>query len=219
MQADTEQDLINRNKSVENVTRKLKYPPEKINREYYHKFVKNLVKQPRKYESFEKLFYDLRKYCWSSLDYEVLQFIIESNCRGQLMSRMKEYASRMEHFKKVTTISVFMKYGREFFIRKKVSFTQMSKLKSKHSVNPDQHTLADLDRMREEIWEIESKLSECLMQIYSLNKGCVEVEWIIPEEFDYDFITFFFTEVGKDLLERHQIIEVYLNDMLVDNSV
>ena len=135
------------------------------------------------------------------------------------MSRMEDYALRVENFKKVITISVFIKHGRQFFINKKVPLKQRSKLKTKHNLNPDEHTLAYLDYLREEIWETESRLSECLMQIYSLKEGCVEIEWIIPEEFDYEFISFFFTEVGKDLLERHQIIEVYLNDMLVDNSV
>ena len=89
-----------------------------------------------------------------------------------------------------------------------------------HSIDPAETTLSHLDRIREDICET-VKLSECVQCFHkwSINTGCIEIQWIIPEEYDYDLISIFCAEAGKKLLERHQIEKIYINNVLIDNSV
>ena len=112
---------------------------------------------------------------------------------------------------------MFMKYSRDFFIGKSIpQGYNKSKLRTKHDINPDEETMESLDRLHEDIWRVDVKLSECVIQLCKITE---EIEWIVPEEFDYDLMTFFCSEVGKDLLEVHEITKIFINDQLIDYLV
>lgn len=220
LQADTEQELVGQNETVETVTTILRGLPQRIYKDY-NKYVMRLSRPSRKLETLEELFAYLNKYCWNCFEYELLEFVVNAmNCSIILTNRMNDYGREVKIFKDKTTISLFMKYGRQFFIRKKIPRSyNKSMLRTIHDINPDEHTLSYLDHFQERIWKTDLKLSECVLQIYNLKDGCVEVEWIVPEEFDYDLITFFCTEIGRELLEHHHITKIFLNDALIDHSV
>ena len=214
-------ELVGQNETVATVTTKLRGLPQRIYKDY-SKFVMRLSRpSPRKPKTLEELFAYLNKYCWNCFEYELLEFVVNAmNCSIILTNRMNDYGREVKRFKDKTTISLFMKYGRQFFIRKKIPRSyNKSMLRTIHDINPDEHTLSYLDHFQERIWKTDLKLSECILQIYNLKDGCVEVEWIVPEEFDYDLITFFCTEIGRELLEHHHITKIFLNDALIDNSV
>ena len=219
LQASVEEELIRRNKTVESVSAKLRGLPPRMKKDY-NKYIKELSQQQsQKPNTLEELFVYLNEYCWNCFEYELLEFVIKSNnCSMKLVNRMDNYDSDVKRFKRNTTISVFLKYS-QYFGPKLPRHYDRSKLRTKYDIDPDQETLHSLDRLPEDIWNSDSKLSECIMQVYRIIKGCVEIEWIISEEYDYDMMTFFCSEVGKEILERHQITKVYINDLLIDNSV
>ena len=202
---------------METVSAKLRGLPPRI-RQDHEKFVKKLSRKKGQPSSLQELFNDLNKYCWNCFEYELLEFVIRVNrCGKPLENRMDVYTRDVKTFKENTTISLFIQYGKQFF-KKKSSPKHYNKstLRTIQDIDPDKEKLSYLDRFREDVC---MKLSDCLMQIDSINDGSVETEWIVPEEFDHDLISFFCSEEGKELLKRHQVNAIYLNDMPIDDSV
>ena len=221
LQADTQEELISRNKTVESISARLRGLPPRIYRDYYKYLNKLRCSSKPKPRTLQELFEDLNRYCWNCFHYELLEFVIKANnCSKSLENRIDDYVREVKMFKRRSTISMFMKYSRDFFIGKSTpQGYNESKLRTKHNINPDEETIASLDRLPEDIWRSDAKLSECVMQLCNIAKGCIEIEWIVPEEFDYDLMTFICSEVGRDLLEVHEITKIFINDQLIDYSV
>lgn len=215
LQVDTEKELKKRNKTVETISAKLRALPPRLNKDY-HKYTRKLSRKPN---TIEDLFGDLSVYCWNCFEYELLEFVIRiNNCSKMLENRMKDYASDLKKFKDSTTLSEFIKYGQQFFLDKEPP-QKYSKLVTKNSVNPNEITLTSLDHIRERIWKSNSKLSECVMLIHTVMEGCVEIEWLVSEEYDYEFMTFFCSEAGKELLEEYEITKISINNIPICHSV
>ena len=221
LQVDTEKELIKLRETVETISATLRALPPRLNQESVFKYVTKLSLNvgKRRLRTLGQLFIKLNRYCWNCFEYELLEFVIKSSeCSKDLEDRMDEYAKDVKRFKETTTITMFMKYGRQFYIGKKIPKSHKV-VKAKQYINPDEDTLSYLDRVREEIWTT-LKLSECiLLQMLSIQKGCVEIEWIVPEEYVYNLMAFFCVEIGKKLMERHHVETIYITDVLINNPV
>ena len=181
-------------RSINTINRKLMGAlPQRLEKEY-KKYI--LTKRGRKQTNVEELFDDLSDYCWSTFEYELLQFvIISNNCHPSLRNAMEQYANDVQHLKHSMTASRFMKLKHEFLM--KISVPRgYRRLKVVHSTNPEEFTLADVDCFRDDIW------SES-----------------ISEEFSYPLITFFCDENGKELLQQHHICRISIDDALINQSV
>lgn len=222
LQADTEEELKKRHKTVETVSARLRALPPRLSKDSNMAYVKKLSSYNKeKPRTLEELFVQLNTCCWNCFEYELLEFIIKSNrCSKALENRMTEYAKDMQRFKDTTTISMFKRYGKQFFRGEKPPKDHKVVKTKHHSIDPAETTLSHLDHIREDICET-VKLSECVQCFHkwSINTGCIEIQWIIPEEYDYDLISIFCAEAGKKLMERHQIEKIYINNVLIDNSV
>ena len=221
LQADAEVELKKQHKTVETVSARLRALPPRLSKDSDMAYVKKLSsynkENPR---TLEELFVQLNTCCWNCFEYELLEFIIKSNrCSKVLENRMDEYAKDMKRFKDTTTISMFIKHGKQFLKVKKPP-EDHKVVKTKQHINPEENTLSYLDLIREDVWTT-MKLSECIPHFHnwSLSTGCVEIEWLMPEEYDYDLITCFCAESGKNLMERHQIESIHINGVLIDNLV
>ena len=223
LQAETEEELINRNKTVETISARLRaIPPRLLSKDTNMEYIKKLSSESHNAEkpkSLKELFLQLNECCWNYFEYELLQFVIESNeCRMALVNRMDEYAEDMTRFKASTTIAKFAEHGRRFYKVKEIP-AHHKVVKTKQHIDPAETTLSYLDHIREDVWS-NMKLSECIRcQTWDVRTGCVEIEWIVPEEYDYDLISIFCAEAGKELMERHHIEKIYINDVLINNSV
>lgn len=218
LQADTEKDLINRNKTVATISATLRTLPPRLY-DNYSKFVKQLSLQVQNPISVEILFAELNGCCWNWLEYELLEYLIKVNdcCSNALPERMTTYSHDIEDFKGKTTISSFLRSGKHFKNRNRRR--NKSRLTMKQQINQDEQTLSSLGAIQDDIWRSNARLSECIMQLGNIKGGCVEIEWLTSKDFDYDFIKFFCGDVGKDLLERHQIEKIFINDRLINNTV
>ena len=220
LQADTEEELKKQQKTVDKVSARLRGLPPRLSKDSDMEYVKKLSYNEEKPRNLEELFVQLKTCCWNCFEYELLEFIIKSNgCSKTLENRMDKYARDMKIFKDTTTISMFLKHGKQFFKGKKPP-EDHKVVKTKQRINPEETTLSHLDHIREDIWTT-LKLSECIPHLHkwSLGTGCVETEWTIPEEYDYDLISCFCAEAGKKLMEHHQIESIYINAVLINNSV
>ena len=221
LQAETEEELTNRNKTVEAISVRLRaVPPRLLSKDTNMEYIKKLSSyNAEKPKSLKELFLQLNECCWNYFEYELLQFVIKSNrCSKALENRMDEYAKDMKRFKASTTIAKFAEHGRRFYKVKEIP-AHHKVVKTKQHIDPAETTLSYLDHIREDVWS-NMKLSECIRcQTWDVKTGCVEIEWIIPEQFDYDLISIFCAEAGKELMERHHIEKIYINDVLIDNSV
>lgn len=221
LQADTEAELTKRNKTVQSVSARLRALPPRLSKDSNMEYIKKLSSSNQeKPKTLEELFCQLNPCCWNCFEYELLEFVIKSNrCSKPLENRMNKYAEDMKRFKDTTTISTFIKHGKQFYKLKKVP-QDHKVVRTKQHINPEENTLSYFDRIREDIWSA-MKLSECIAHFHEgrLQMGCVEMEWLIPEEFDYDLISVFCAEAGRKLMEQHHIEKIYINDVLIDNSV
>ena len=221
LQAETEEELTNEKKTVETISARLRgIPPRLLSKDTNMEYIKKLSSyNAEKPKSLKELFLQLNECCWNYFEYEVLKFVIESNrCSPVLVSRMDEYANDIKTFKDTTTIAKFAEHGRRFYKVKEIP-AHHKVVKIKQHIDPAKTTLSNLDHIREDVWS-NMKLSECIRcQTWDVRTGCVEIEWIVPEEYDYDLISIFCAEAGKELMERHHIEKIYINDVLISNSV
>lgn len=189
--------------------------PQRLEKEY-KKYV--LAKRGRKQNNIEELFDDLSDYCWNSFEYELLQFVIvSSNCHLSLRNAMEQYASDVQHFKRFMTASRFVKLKHKFLMKRSIP-RGYQRLKVVHSTNPEEFTLADVDRFRDDVWSF-SNLTECAFHLCDIRESCVLVDWAITEEFTYPLITFFCEENGKKLLQQHHISRISIDDAPINQSV
>ena len=219
MLADTKQELISHNKTVESVSARLRSIGS-LSREQrkYHRFITKLSHPQHKPSSLEELFNDLNEYCRACFEYGILEFIMKANkCSTSLENRMDEYVEDMQRFKENTPISAFIRYGKKFFKKRSSPKKHKSTLRTIHDINPET-PLSYLDSFQDDVC---MKLPDCPMQVDYIKFGSnsIETEWIIPEEFDYDLIALLCSDDGLELLERHQVNAVYINDVLIDSSV
>ena len=205
---------------MESVSARLRALPHRLSEDTNMEYIKKLSSyNAEKPKTLKELFLELNQCCWNYFEYELLQFVIKSNrCSKALENRMEEYAKDMKRFKANTTIAKFMEHGRRLHKVKKLP-EHHKVVKTKQHIDPAETTLSCLDHVREDIWS-NMKLSECIRcQTWEMRMGCLEIEWIVPEEYDYDLISIFCDEAGKELMERHHIEKIYINDVLIDNSV
>ena len=193
----------------------LKALPPRLEKDY-HKFVH--AKRGRLQNNLEELFDDLNAYCWNCFEYELLEFIIVSNgCHSSLQTAMKQYSNDIRRFKQSTAMSRLIGHG-QLFLRRKGVPKGYKKLTTNHDIVPEKCMLVDLDNFREDVWR-DPQLSECTIQICSITEGSVQVQWAVSEECNNALITFFCGEIGKELLQRHHIKEIFIDDVPIDQSV
>ena len=191
--------------------------PARIEKEY-SKYVK--MKRGGKQSNLEELFEDLNDLCWSFLEYDLLQLVINSNnCSATLKNAMDQYAREIQIFKQSTTASRFIACGQPLLTKKSHTLRGYRRLKTKHAVNPDEFILAEIDCFREEVWSSMSNLSHCPFHVYSITSGSIQVEWGISEEFKYPLMAFFTSEDGKELLQQHQVYEIFIDDVPINPMV
>ena len=171
--------------------------------------------------SLSELFEDIKEYCWNCFEYELLHHIINSNnCRPSLKNDMEEYGIDIEHFKQNTTASNFIQCQGERLILRKSFPKGYHKLTIRQAVNPTEYKLAKMDHFTEDVWNHpNSKLSACAFHVYGVTQSSVKVEWGFPEEFGYTLIAFFCSKDGKELLQKHQVDVITVDDTVINQSV
>ena len=216
LQAKTKRELKSQNRSVKTINVKLlKALPPRLEKDY-HKFVH--AKRGRLQNNLEELFDDLNAYCWNCFEYELLEFIIVSNgCHSSLQTAMKQYSNDIRRFKQSTAMSRLIGHG-QLFLRRKSLPKIYKKLTTNHDIDPKKHMLVELDNFQEDMRR-DPQLSECTIQVCGITEGSVQVQWAVSEECGYALITFFCDEIGKELLQRYQIKEIFIDDVPINQSV
>ena len=217
LQARTKDELKSMKRTVGTVNVKLlKALPARTEKEY-NKYVK--LKRSGKQSNLDELFEDLDDFCWNFLEYDLLQFVINSNnCHAVLKNAMDQYARDVQYFKHCTTASSFIKQGQPLLMKKSLK-RGYRRLKTKHAVNPDEFVIAEIDRFRKDVWSSDANLQDCTFHLFSFSSGSVQVELAIPEEFSYPLLAFFCSEEGKELLLQHHIYEIFIDDEPINPSV
>jgi hypothetical protein len=152
----------------------------------------------------------------------VLEVLIENNCSDELRGRMRSYVSDIQTFKERTTISPFIEHARHSSYglqwRKKTTPQTFKNLTTKHGIDPDTHTLSELDAFRSETGNrvcLSRTLSECAFQLYMLKHGSVIVEWIFPEDLADELMNFIESDDGRNLLHEYFIEKVLIDEKTV----
>lgn len=209
--------------AVELVREELTTLPRQIMTENYS-YIKKVTKPDgvSKFTDLRNLFQHLHLHCWSFFEYKVLEVLIDNNCSDELRGRMGSYVSDIQTFKERTVISEFIKHVRYssygLQMKKKVTPQTFKNLTTKHNIDADTHTLAELDKFRLETGNrvcLSRTLSECAFQLYTLKYGSIIVEWIFPEDLADALMNFIESEDGRKLLKKYFIEKVLIDGKTV----
>jgi hypothetical protein len=175
-----------------------------------------------RFTDLTKLFRYLHLYGWSFFEYKVLEVLIDNNCSDKLRGRMSSYVSDIQTFKERTTISHFIKYARNtsygLQMKKKTTPVTFKNLTTKYGIDPDTHTLSELDAFRAKTGDrvcLNRSLSECAFQLYTLKYGSIIVEWIFPEDLADALMNFIESDEGRKLLREYFIEKVLIDGKTV----
>lgn len=209
--------------AVELVREELTTLPRQIMTENYS-YIKKVTKPNgvTKFTDLTNFFQHLHLYCWSFFEYKVLEVLINNNCSDKLKARMSSYVSDIQTFKEKTKISDFIRHAKcssyGLLVKKKPTPQTFKNLTTKHGINPDTHTLSELDAFRLETGNrvcLNRTLSECAFQLYTLKHGSIIVEWIFPEELADALMSFIESDDGKKLLQEYFIETVLIDEKSV----
>lgn len=215
LQRDARNELQEQKKSVKWVEDKLDTLPCKIMKEN-HKFVTELSRRVKPFTNLRVLFQHLHLHCWNFFEYKVLETLIENNCSYELRERMRAYSRAVQSFKDQTKISEFIKSGIADYLGEKIPHVleTFRKFTVQHNIDPDTHTLSELDAFRVKTgYKVCSRfrLLECAIQVYRVKYGSIIVEWMVPEELSDMLRDFFDSEDGQKLMQIH-LVEKLLID-------
>lgn len=171
---------------------------------------KAIARRKRPFKNLTEFFTHLNYHCWSFLEYQPLEHLIENTCSVKLKGRVKIYARDVQTFQENTTITEFLTH-RGYLAKKRRIPESFKKFKTEHNIDPDSYTLADLERLRKKTC-IHVKLSDFALQILTITTNCIIVEWIIPEEIVEIISLFYSSEVGQGLLREHQVESIAIDD-------
>ena len=172
---------------------------------------KAIARRKRSFKNLTEFFTHLTYHCWSFIEYQPLEHLIENTCSEKLKERVKIYARDVQIFQENTTISEFLTY-RGHLAKKRRIPESFKKFKTEHNIDPGTYTLADLERLRKKTCT-HIKLSDfALQQILMITTNCIIVEWMIPEEIVEILSLFYSSEVGQDLLSNHQVESIVIDD-------
>ena len=204
------EELLHSKKSVDKVYILLKT----LSGRDFDKYVLSLRGRPPK--TFDELFNDLNSYRWNYFEYGLLEAIImRNNCSTALRRDMERYVYDVQKFKRHTTVSKLIKH-RHSILKRKSQLKGYKKLKTRHNIEPAECTIsAVIDCFQQ---EVQTK-SKCPLHFYTAEFGSVAVEWRFHEEHEHTLILFFCDDVGRTLLEKHHITNVFIDDVQIDHSV
>ena len=150
----------------------------------------------------------------------MLEVLVHNNCSNEWNGRMSTYVDDIQTFKDRTTISDFIRHAKhgsyDLQMKKKTTPQTFKKLTTKHGIDPDTHTLSELDKFHSETGNrvcLNRTLSECAFQLYTLKHGSIIVEWIFPEELADTLMNFIESDDGKDLLQKY-----FIEKLLIDGK-
>ena len=180
----------------------------------FHKYVLDLRDGPP--SNLDELFDDLNSYRSNSLEYDLLHEVIRRNgCSAALRKKMEQFARDVKEFKRHTTLSKLTVHKGRILKRKPRLKAYHKKLRTKHDIDPDTSTFMTVDHFQQEI----KALSKCHLYLVNMEVGSVTLEWTVLEEDEYTIVDLFCSEEGKELLQRHHISDVSIDDIPIDDSV
>ena len=171
---------------------------------------KAIARRKRPFKNLTEFFTHLTYHCWSFIEYQPLEHLIENTCSDKLKERVKVYARDVQIFQENTTISEFLTY-RGYLAKKRRIPESFKKFKTEHNIDPETYTLAELERLRKKTCT-HVKLSDFALQILTITTNCIIVEWMIPEEIVEILSLFYSSEVGQELLHHHQVESIVIDD-------
>ena len=207
--------------AVELIVEELESLPPRIFKESY-KHVKKVSMKTSKYKftDLKTFFQYLRLHCWNFFEYKILEFVINKNCSEELQEKMKNYKRDLQALKDRTTISEFLNCDITCDLVKKARVPETFKtLTTHHCINPDTHTLSDLDKFRIRMVRdrqrvfVHRSLLECAMQLYTIKYGSIVVEWIFPEELTGVVVDILSSDEGQEMLKS-----LFIEKTLIDGK-
>jgi hypothetical protein len=171
---------------------------------------KAIARRKRPFKNLTEFFTHLNYHCWSFIEYQPLEDLIENTCSDKLKERVQIYARDVQRFQENTTISEFLTHRRNLAKKRRIP-DSFKKFKTEHNIDPDTYTLADLERLRKKTCT-HVKLSDFALQILTITTNCIIVEWMIAEEIVEILSLFYSSEVGQELLHDHQVESIIIDD-------
>lgn len=215
IQGRIEDELILNKKSMSSISRSLRALPSQLMKQHYD-YVKSITQGKIRFENVEDMILELGLYCWNFFEYRVLQEVAHGvGCSEELKTDINSYANDVDEFKQHTTFSDFIEYCAEDCDLLRLSTTppQFVKLTTKHKIRKKNCTLHILDIIRRKSCPL-LRLSEFALQIHRVKDGCIEVEWLVPEEAKYGLVTFINSVPGRELLAQFQVVRILIDDRL-----
>ena len=218
---DARKELERKANAVELIKEELETLPPRIFKENY-KYVKKVSKKTSTYRFLDiKTFFQyLRLHCWNFFEYKILEVVINNNCSEELQEKMKNYKRDLQALKDRTTITEFLNCDITCDLVKKAKVPEtFKKLTTKHVINPDTHTLSELDKFRIKMVRegksvfVHRSLLECAMQLYTIRYGSIVVEWIFPEELTGVVVDILSSDEGQEMLKS-----LFIEKTLIDGK-
>ena len=169
-----------------------------------------------RFTNLKVFFLHLHAHCWNFLEYRVLEILIENHCSDELKEKMKSYVRDIQAFKDRTKVSEFIDCAADLALLQKATsvLKTFNKFTVEHEINPDTHTLSELDEFRTQTRSAvcrRYKLFECAIQVYGVRRKCIIVEWMVPEELTYALRDFYYSKEGQELQQIHHIQMVLID--------
>ena len=211
-----EYELIEKKESVNSISTWLRALPCKLMNRHYD-YVKSITEGNILFKNVRDMILELRCYCWNFLEYKVLQELTHNvGCSEELTQDIDSYANDVDDFKRRTTFSDFMKCCTDDYSLQRLSTTppQFVNFKTKHKIRKQNCNLYVLDKMRQKSCH-KLGLSEFALQVHRAKDGCIEVEWLVPEEEKHRLVTFVNSVPGRELLAQFQVVRTLIDDRLI----
>lgn len=205
LQLGARKEIEQRKHSVEKIKERLTVLPSTIMKQHHQYVIEIITQQCGPFPSVLEMFMYLNLHCWNFFEYNLLKYVIEKFCSSTLRSDMARYARQMQWFQQETTVFDFIKYGRcRLAVEKPPLPPRFKELVLEEDIDLKSYTLADLERFRLDSCS-NLRLSECALHLYSIRHNCIIVQWIFPEELTEQFVCFYCSEGGRELLQIHHV--------------
>ncbi len=153
--------------------------PRSMNREGVIDALENKELEDNK--TLSSLFRFLGTQVWNFIDYHLLEFIISRLGSESLQQRMKDYVSRLQEFRRSTSMSSFIQSWSGRF-QKPEGYDEVT---ATFSNDAQSCTIEFVDQLRRQLQEkllLLPPLSKfCAMLYYKHKIGCFVVTWILPQ--------------------------------------
>ena len=212
----TKSELSAQKRSKAHIGNKLKQrtSPCSIKKKHYRYARRIARRRDKRFVKMEEFLPYLDMYSYNCFEYQLLEEVVNySKCSSALRAEMFQYSRDVQNFQQSINCSTFF-HEQNVDIGEDEIPPNFGLIATKHNVDPDVCTPADLSTFRTEACS-SMEISEYALMNVSSTFGSINVKWMFPIELRETVNSFFSGKTSHNLLKDHHIESVSVMDEIV----